>query len=60
MAHVDSYIKIFSHQGVELFERITRVGRYGLVGRSVSLVVGFEVSEAFSRPNLCLDLRITM
>jgi hypothetical protein len=33
---------MFSHQEVALFERIRR---YGLVGGSVSLRVGFEVSK---------------
>lgn len=34
------------HQGVELFDRIRKVRRSGLIGRSVSLVVGLEVSKA--------------
>jgi hypothetical protein len=31
---------------MELFERIRRIRGHGLVGRSVSLGVGFEVSKA--------------
>ena len=42
------------NQGVELFERIRRIRRYGLVGGSVSLQVGFKVSKAHARPILCL------
>ena len=32
-----------------LFERIRRIGRCGLVGGSVSLEVGFEVSDALGK-----------
>jgi hypothetical protein len=39
---------MLSHQRTELFERITRIRRYGLVRGSVSLIMGFEVSKANS------------
>ena len=44
-------------QGVELFDRIRRIRRCGLVGGSVSLGgrgVGFEVSEAYCQPRVFL------
>jgi len=41
---------MLGHQGMELFERIIRIRRCGLVGGSVSLEVDFEVSEAHERP----------
>ena len=47
---------MFSHQGVELFERVRKMRRHGLVGGSVSLGVGFEVSEALVKPSLSLSL----
>jgi hypothetical protein len=37
---------MLSHQGVELFDRIRRIRRCGLVGGNMSLRVGFEVSNA--------------
>ena len=43
---IGSYIGMLSHQGVELFDRIKRIRRCGLVGGSVSLGVSFEVSKA--------------
>lgn len=60
MAHIASFLKIFSHRRVELFERIIRIRRYGLVRISISLVVGFEVSEVHSRPSLCLYLGLAL
>ena len=36
---------MLSHQGAALFERIRRIRGCGLVGESVSLRVGFEVSK---------------
>ena len=37
---------MFSHQGVTLFERIRRIRKCGLIGRSMSLgIMNFEVSE---------------
>jgi hypothetical protein len=42
---------MLSCQGVELFEEIRR---YGLVGKSILVVVGFKVSEAYPGP-LCLS-----
>jgi hypothetical protein len=47
---------MFSHQGVELFERVRKMRRHGLVGGSVSLRVGFEVSEAHDKPRLSVSL----
>ena len=47
---------MLSHQGVELFDRIRRIRRCGLVGGNVSLGVGFEVSKTCVRPSLCLLL----
>jgi hypothetical protein len=38
------------YQGVELFERIRRNGRCGLVGIGVSLGVGLEVSKPMPGP----------
>ena len=46
MASICSWMWLVSHQGVALFERIKGIRRCGLVGGSVSLGVGFEVSEA--------------
>ena len=62
MSPVGSYIWMLSHQGVELFDG--RIGRYGLVGGSVSLVVGCEISKAHARPRLslplCLQIRMRL
>jgi hypothetical protein len=44
---------MFSYLEVELFERIRKIRRHGLVG-SVSLV-GFEVSKAHAKPTLFLS-----
>lgn len=44
---------MFTHQGVELLERIRRTRSYGLIGGSVALGVGFEVSKAHARPSGC-------
>jgi hypothetical protein len=41
---------------VALFGKIRRIRRCGLVGGSVSLGVGFEVSEALVKPSLSLSL----
>jgi hypothetical protein len=41
---------------VALFERIRRIRRCGLVGGSVSLRVGFEVSEAQAKPKETLPV----
>jgi hypothetical protein len=35
---------------VKLFDRMRRIKRYGLVGGSVSQMMGFEVSKACVRP----------
>lgn len=40
-------------KGVEPFAKIRRIRRYGLVVESVSLRVGFEVSETHARHILC-------
>lgn len=40
-----SYIRILSHEGMALFEKIGRLGGRGLVGESA----GFEVSECSSQ-----------
>ena len=49
---------MFSHQKVELFERIRRIRKCGPVGQSMSLGMGFEVSKAYKRPTLLFDLQI--
>jgi hypothetical protein len=46
MAPIGSYILMLGHQGVALFQRSRR---YGLIGRIVSLGVGFEVSSDQAR-----------
>ena len=48
-----------AHQRVELFKRITKIWRCGLVGEGVSLGVGFEVLKANAQPRvyLCYWLR---
>jgi hypothetical protein len=46
---------MLGHHGVVLFERIKRCG---LVGRSMSLGVGFEVSNAYAKSSLSLCLWI--
>jgi hypothetical protein len=53
MFTIRSYIWMFSYLEVELFERIRKIRRHGLVG-SVSLV-GFEVSKAHAKPTLFLS-----
>jgi hypothetical protein len=45
---------MLSYQRVTLFERIRRIRRCDLVGRSVSLGVGFEVSKALTKPRVSL------
>lgn len=42
---------MLSHHGVELFEKISRIRRYSLVGGSKSLEGGFEVPKAHARPS---------
>ena len=46
---IDLYIWILGYQRVELFGRIRRIRRCGLVGRSVSLAVSFEDSRGQAR-----------
>lgn len=46
MAPIGAHSLMFIHQGVELFERIRRSRKCGLVGRNVPLRVGFEISKA--------------
>lgn len=53
MVSISSHICMFSHQGVALFQK-DREG--GLVGRSVSLGVGFEILEAQVSPNVSFFL----
>ena len=48
---------MFSHQGVELFERIRRIRGCGLVRESMSLLLGFEASKACVRPRLPMPTR---
>jgi hypothetical protein len=52
MAPISSYIEMFSHQGMVLFERTKR---YDLVKRSLSLGVGFDVSKA-NQSSVCLSV----
>ena len=49
---------MFSHQGVELFEKIRRIGRCSLVGGNMSLGVDFEVFKAHTRPRVFLSLPV--
>ena len=53
---------MLSHQGVALFEKIKRIRRCGLVGGSVSLGVGFEISKAHAKPrvSLLMDLSVAL
>lgn len=57
MAH--RFMYLLSHQGVQLFGKIRKI-KCGLVGRRVSLEVGFEVSKAHDRPSVsfCLSIRM--
>jgi hypothetical protein len=41
---------------VVLFEGIRKIKRYVLVGGSVSLGVGFEVSKAHAKPRMSLSV----
>ena len=41
---------------MELFGRIRKIRICGLVGGSISLEVGFEVSKAHARPRVSLSL----
>jgi hypothetical protein len=54
-SHKLTYSNI-SHDRVALFKRIRRIEKYGLVGRSVSLELGFEVSRAPANPRVSLSL----
>lgn len=63
-----SCIRMISHQGVELFERIRRTRRCGLVGMGVALLEevcleggggSFEVSKAHARVNQNVKLSDT-
>ena len=47
---------MLGHQGVEFSERIRRIRRFCLVGGSISLRVGLEVSKAHARPRLSFSL----
>ena len=48
---ITSCVCLPSHRGVELFERIRRIGRYGLVRGSMSLGInGIEVSQSHASP----------
>lgn len=40
--------------GLELFDGIRKISGCGLVGRSVSLGVGFEISKSHDGPSLSL------
>lgn len=42
---------MLSHLGVELFDRVSKIRRYGIIGEGVSLGVGFEIAKALSRPS---------
>jgi len=46
---------MFSHKEVERFGGIRRITRCGLVGGSMSVGVGSEVSKAHARPSLSLS-----
>jgi hypothetical protein len=43
---------MLSQQETNLFERIRRIRRRGLVGKSISLGINFEISKAHARPSL--------
>jgi hypothetical protein len=47
---------MLSYQEMALFEMIRRIRRCGLVGGSMSLGVGFEVSK--SPESLCLEIEM--
>ena len=47
-----SYICMLSNQEIELFERIRRIRRCGLVAGNISLGLGSKVSKAHARPRL--------
>lgn len=47
---------MLAHQEVKLFEEIIRTRRRGLIGGSVSLQVGSEVSKAHARSSFSLIL----
>lgn len=51
MTPIGSYIRMLSHLGIELFERLRRIRRCGLLGGSVSLEFGFKHSKPHARPN---------
>lgn len=51
---------MLSHQEVELFERITRIKRCGLVGETMSLEVGFKVSKAHARFSFSLSVSLPL
>jgi hypothetical protein len=50
------HIWMFSHQGVALFDRIRRIRRHGLIGRNVSLKMGFQDSKAQAKLSQFLPL----
>ena len=52
MVPIGSNIRMHGHQGVTLFERIKRIKRCGLIGGSVSLREGFEVSKDHAKPTV--------
>jgi hypothetical protein len=57
---ITSCVCLPSHRGVELFERIRRIGRYDLVEESVSLGVDFEVSKANTRLFLSVSVSLSV
>jgi hypothetical protein len=47
---------MLSCQQVALFERLRWIRRCGLVGRNVSLGMGFELSKAHAKPRVSLSV----
>jgi hypothetical protein len=50
MALIGLYIWMLRHQEVELFERMKKIQRYGLAGKSMSLGMGFNVPKTHINP----------
>ena len=64
MAPINSQTGMLSHQGMRLFgkkqETQPYCSRYGFVGESMSLGVGFEVTKGQARPRLSLALFLSL
>lgn len=55
MAPIGAHSLMLIRQGVELFERIRRIRRYGFVGGNVSLRLCCEISKAHA---ICLRVSL--